>query len=76
MKRHIFVSLSDRQPDALASVFGLDYLLLQSVQPDTRVNHLPHELVLAYEDAAFGVVRGVARMDADAFELRYTEQDG
>ena len=76
MKRHIFVSLSDRQPDALASVFGLDDLLFQPVQPDTRVNHLPHELVLAYEDAAFGVVRGVARMDADAFELRYTEQDG
>lgn len=76
MKRHIFVSLSDRQPDALASVFGLDDFLFQPVQPDTRVNHLPHELVLAYEYAPFSVLRAVARMDADALELRYTQQDG
>lgn len=76
MKRHIFVSLSDRQPDGLASVLGFHDFLLQPMQPDARVNHLPHELVLAYEYAPFSVFRAVARMDADAFELRHTEQDG
>ena len=32
--------------------------------------------VLAYEDAALGVLGGVSRMDADALKLRYAEQDG
>ena len=50
------------------------------MEPDAGVDDLTYKFVLANEDAAFGVLRAVARMDADALpfavELRATEQDG
>jgi len=67
--------LLDCYPDALAFVLGLDDFLFQAVEPDARVEHLAHFPVLAYEDAALGILGGVARVDADALELRHTEQD-
>ena len=66
----------DGQPDGLTSVLGLDDFLLQAVEPDAAVNQLTNELILAYEDAAFGVLGSVAGMDADALKLRNAEQDG
>ena len=68
--------LADGDPDGLTFVLGLDDLLFQAVNPDARVEHLTHFAVLTNEDAAFGVFRAVARVDADALELRNTEQDG
>ena len=66
----------DGDPDGLTPTLGLDDLLLQAVNPDAAVEHFADFAVLAYEDATFGVFRRVARMDSDALELRYTEQDG
>ena len=66
----------DGDPDRLTPTPRLDNLLLQAVEPDAAVNDLTNELVLAYEDAAFGVCGGVAGMDADALEFRHAEQDG
>ena len=66
----------DGYPDGLTFVLGLDDLLLQAVEPDTAVNDLTYKFVLTYEDAAFGVFCGVARVDADALKLRHAEQDG
>ena len=69
----------DGDPDGLTPTLGLDDLLLQPMKPEARVEHLAYLTVLAYEDAAFGVFGGVARMDSDALpfavELRATEQD-
>ena len=71
---------SNGEPDGLATRFSLDDLLFQTVNPDAGVEHFAHFAVLAYEDAAFGIFRAVARMDADALplaiELRATEEDG
>ena len=66
----------DGDPDGLSPTLGLDDLLLQTVEPDTTVNDLTYKFVLTYEDAAFGVFCGVARVDADAIEFRHAEQDG
>ena len=56
----------DGDPDRLTSVFGLDDLLFQAVNPDAAVEDFADFAVLAYEDAALGVLGGVARMNADA----------
>ena len=70
----------DGNPDGLSPPLGLDDLLLQAVEPDAAVNDLTHELVLAYKDATFGVLGGVAGMDADALplavELGATKENG
>lgn len=66
----------DGDPDGLSPTLGLDDLLLQAVEPDTAVNDLTYKFVLTYEDTAFGVFCGVARVDADAIEFRHAEQDG
>ena len=71
-----FAQSLDGDPDRLTPTPRLDNLLLQAVEPDAAVNDLTNELVLAYEDAAFGVFRRVAGMDADALEFRHAEQDG
>ena len=57
----------DGDPDGLSPTLGLDDLLLQAVEPDTAVNDLTYKFVLTYEDAAFGVFCGVARVDADGW---------
>ena len=50
------------------------------MEPNAAVNDLTHELVLAYKDATFGVLGGVASMDADALplavELGATKENG
>ena len=66
----------DGYPYGLTLTLGLDDLLLQAVNPDAAIDDLPHEFVLAYEDAPLGVLGAVARMDADALEFGHTEQDG
>ena len=66
----------DGQPNSLTSVLGLDDFLFQAVEPDATVNQLTNELILAYEDAALGVLGCVTSMDADALKLRNAEQDG
>ena len=66
----------DGNPDGLSPTLGLDDLLLQAVEPDTAVNDLTYKFVLTYEDAAFSVFCGVARVDTDAIEFRHAEQDG
>ena len=69
-------SLFDGDPDGLTFVLCLNDLLLQAVNPDARVEHFADLTVLANKDAAFGVFRAIARMDADALKFRYAEQDG
>ena len=69
-------SLADGDPDGLTPTLGLDNLLLQAMNPDARVKDFADFTVLTNEYATFGVFRAVACMDADALELRYTEQDG
>ena len=64
-----FYELLDSDPDGFAPTLGLDYLLLQPMQPDARVNYLTYKLVLAHKYAPFGILGGVARMDADALPL-------
>ena len=75
-----YLSTLDGDPDGLTLVLGLDDLLLQAVKPDAAVEHLTYQAIFAYEDAAFGVFRAVACVDADALpllvELWATEQDG
>ena len=72
--------LFDGQPDSFITGFGIDYLLFQAMNPDAAVEDFADFTVLAYEDAALGVLGGVARMDSDALpllvELWATEQDG
>ena len=72
--------LLDGNPDGLAAVLGLDDLLFQAVNPDAAVEDFADFTVLAYEDAALGVLGGVACMDADALpfavELGAAKQDG
>ena len=48
-------ALTDGDPDGFTPPLSLDDFLFQAVKPDAAINHLPHELVLAYEDATFGV---------------------
>ena len=66
----------DGDPDGLTPTLGFDDFLLETVNPDTTVEHFADFTVLADEDAALGVLGGVARMDADALEFRHAEQDG
>ena len=66
----------DGDPDGLPPTLGLDDLLLQPMNPDAAVDDLAYYQVATYEDATFGIRGGVARMDADALELRHAEQDG
>ena len=61
-------NLLDGQPDGLSPTLGLDYLLLELVEPLARFEHFAYHLVAAYEDAACGVFGGVAHVDADALE--------
>ena len=68
--------LADGDPDGLTPTLGFDDFLFEAVNPDAAVEDFANFAVLAYEDAAFGVFRAVACMDADAFEFRDTEQDG
>ena len=46
------------------------------MEPDAAVENFAYFTVLTYEDAAFGVFRAVACVNADAFEFRDTKQDG
>ena len=70
----------DGEPDGLITGFGIDDLLFEFVEPFAAFEDFTYTLVAAYEDAALGVLGGVARMDSDALpllvELWATEQDG
>ena len=70
----------DGNPDGFIAGFGIDDLLFELVEPFAAFEYFTYTLVAAYEDAALGVLGGVARMDADALpllvELWATEQDG
>ena len=59
-------------PRALASTI----LSFEALKPDVGVEHHALLQVLAYKDATFGVVAGVASMDADAAEHGDTKEDG
>ena len=70
----------DGNPDGFIAGFGIDDLLFEFVEPFAAFEDFTYTLVATYEDAALGVLGGVARMDADALpllvEFRATEQDG
>ena len=68
--------LFDGDPDGFTFVLGLDDFLFEAVEPDAAVEDFADFAVFTYEDAAFGVFRAVACVDADAFEFRNTEKDG
>ena len=68
--------LLDGDPDGFATVFGLYDFLLEAVEPDVGVEHHALLQVLTHEDAAFGVVAGVASVDADAAEHGDAKEDG
>ena len=70
------IPLLNGQPDCFTFVLGLDDFLFQAVNPDAAVEHFADFAVLAYEDAAFGIFRAVAGMDADALKFWHSEQDG
>lgn len=69
-------ALLDGDPDGLAFVFGGDDFVFEAVEPDVGVEHHALPQVLAYKDATFGVVAGVASVDADAAEHGDTKEDG
>jgi hypothetical protein len=58
--------LFDGNPHGFASILCLHDLLFQAVEPDAGIKHFAYFAVLAYEDAAFGILCGVTSMDADA----------
>ena len=64
-ERQCLSFLFDGQPHSLAPTLGLDDFLFQAMNPDAGVDDLTYKFVLTYEDAAFGVFRTVAGMDAD-----------
>ncbi len=68
--------LLDGDPDGFAFVFGGDDFVLEALKPDVGVEHHALLQVLTYEDAAFGVVAGVAGVNADAAEHGDTKEDG
>ena len=68
--------LLDGNPYGFTAFFRLYDFLLQAMEPDARIDYLTHEFVFAREDAAFGIGGCVASMDANAAEVRNTEQDG
>lgn len=56
----------DGEPHAFAAVFRFDDSVFQFVEPFPAVEHAARFLVLTHQDAALGVLRRVARVDADA----------
>ena len=68
--------LFDGDPDGFAFVLGGDDFVLEALKPDVGVEYHALLQVLTHEDAAFGVVRGVARVDADAAEHGDAKEDG
>ena len=55
-----------REPDGFAAGFGFGDALYEAAEPKVRVEYLPFDAVVADEDAALGVLRRVACVDADA----------
>ena len=68
--------LPNGDPHGFAFIFGFYDFVLEALEPDVGVEHHALLQVLTHEDAAFGVVRGVASMDADAAEHGDTKEDG
>ena len=68
--------LFDGDPDGFALGFGGDDFVLEAVEPDVGVEHHALLQILAYKDATFGVVAGVASVDADAAEHGDAKEDG
>ena len=66
--------LLDGYPDTFVSVASRYHGVDEPLQPDTGVHHHALELVLPNEDAALRVVRIISCMDADALEIRHTQQ--
>ena len=64
----VFLLSLDGQPDGFIAGFGFDDLLFEFVEPLARFQNLAYQLVATHEDAALGVLGGVAHVDADAFE--------
>ena len=69
-------ALLDGDPNGFAFIFGFYDFVLEALEPDVGVEHHALLQVLAYEDATFGVVAGVASVDADAAEHGDTKEDG
>ena len=63
-----FLSLLDGQPNGLATILGFNYLLLQFIEPLAAFEELAYNLVATNEDAASGVLGGIAHVDANALE--------
>ena len=68
--------LLDGDPNGFAFVFGFYDFVLEALKPNVGVEHHALLQVLAYEDATFGVVAGVASVDADAAEHGDAKEDG
>ena len=72
--------LLNGDPDGFTFVLGFDDLLFQFVEPFTAFEDFTYTLVATNENAALGVLGGVARVDSDTLpllvELGATEQDG
>ena len=68
--------LLDGDPDGFAFVLGGDDFVLEALKPDVGVEYHALLQVLAYKDATFGVVAGVASVDADAAEHGDAKEDG
>ncbi len=60
--------LLDGQPDGFSFVLGFDDLLFEFVEPLAAFEDLAYQLVATHEDAALGVLGGIAHVDADALE--------
>ena len=67
-------SLDDSNPDTFPLRLRRLDAIHQAMEPDAGVHHHTLYLVLAHQDAALGIVRVVAGMDADALEIRNTLQ--
>ena len=69
-----FVKVSDYgDKGRLTRLAGIEQLH-EPVQADARVEHLSPLQILSHQDAALGIGRRVARMDAYARESRYAHQ--
>jgi hypothetical protein len=64
----VFLLSLDGQPDGFIAGFGFDDLLFEFVEPFARFQDLAYQLVATYEDAALGILGGVAHVDADTLE--------
>ena len=60
--------LLDGQPHGFTSIFGFNDLLFEFIEPLAAFEESANQLVATYEDAACGVLGGVAHVDADALE--------